>query len=170
MKTNFFSRKRLGILAFVCGVVAGLSTFLFVASDIGLCEGSNRSCVGQYENIGKFIFTPSFLVFTLGTLVFVHTKKDKKPWVVSIVALLFGIMVYFMNNHSGGGWGLPSVSDQEVFGSLLALFYGAYILSAMLKELFGEKFSLIQRIGTKKVFFLTLTVIIIIWIIIGQWL
>lgn len=171
MKVNFFSRKTLGFFALICGVVAAISAFLFVPSDIGLCDQNNWGCERRYEIIGKFIFTPTLLVFMLGTLVFVHTRKEKKPWKMTLAALLFGVVVYFfMEDSAGGGWGLPSVSDQAAFGSLLVLVYGAYILSSALKELFGEKFSLIKRIGTKKVFFFTLIIILVVWIIVGQWL
>ncbi len=170
MEKAILLRRKVGFFILTCGVIAGLSAFLFVSSNIGLCR-YDSICEKQYENMGKFIFVPTFFTFVLGALAFVHTKGGRILWAVSLAVLLFSVdIIFFMEEGSGGGWGFPNISNQAIFGSLLVVMYGTYILSAFLKEVLGEKFSLMKRISGKRMFFLTFVIIILTWITIGEWL
>lgn len=148
---NFYQyRKWLAVLALSCGILAGLSTLMFIPYEMGLCRYHDSHCRERYENKGGTILAVTFPVFILGSFIFVHTRNGKRPWRISLVMLgSVGALSVLENiTHSEGGFGLSFPSEFVVLAIILGFVYGAYLVSMTLKELL-ERNLLFRRIGVK---------------------
>lgn len=161
-------RKILGISALFSGVLAGLSSFLMVPKEIGLCNWGDYACIDFSEKIGSTLFVAFMLFFVMGTLIFVHSRKDRKRLIkISSSIAIFGVLIYLTASSShGAGWG-PSLSARELIGWPITILYSSYIVVLALKEIFHET---INRFGVWKLVTILVVVIFVVFILVAGWL
>lgn len=166
---NLFYEKRLrvGYAALFSGVLSGLSAFLLIPYEVGLCNPweENNNC-SAFKDFGIFLFIIFFSFFVVGSLFFTLSNKNRTTLrKISLWIIPFALIFYFVVPGNDSDFSFPSI--REIIGWPLVVIYSAIIMAFAIKELFSP---IIKRFPLWKI---TLTLLIltltIFWTIIN-WL
>ncbi|MEK7535929.1 MAG: hypothetical protein AAB590_02875 [Patescibacteria group bacterium] len=148
--------------------MAGLSLFMLIPDEIGIC-GNSTSC-GVWENIGAWVFVIFLCVFYLSSLVFlVCDKKSRLPYLIlTILVIVAGVLTFIDLEKSSGGFS-PFTSDGEIAVIFFLTIHSGYSFLYILRR-FLYRYDWYVRMPRSLVVMISIVLPVSILILVSAWL